>query len=195
MDRVIPLRDGTLLICSLVTSDLPGERITSSLESGLPSAVEMALDVLDGRDRVVAGNRISFRIAFDLWEEIFLVEGVGDVRNFADLDSLAGFFDVLPRLPVTPIAGLEPGARHRVRVGLELHPLAPRESRRLGAWVAGGENREREEVPGSDTREVSVSLGEVIRFFYRGGERTESGAERERFSAWFIPEELDDATD
>lgn len=187
---VEPTRQDALLTCTVGTANLPGDRIASSLESGLPSAVELDLDVFDARDRVVGGRRIFLRLAFDLWEEVFQVEGAGEEHRFADLDSLERFLARVPRLPVSPLATLHGSERHRIRVGLRLHPIAPEETDRLAEWVAGEpEDAGGDEVEDPDGREVSVSLGEVIRFFYRGARRP-GQAEAERLSAWFVPDEL-----
>jgi hypothetical protein len=73
---------------------------------------------------------------------------------------------------------------------MRLHPVAPRETERLGDWVAGtAARRSGSETDDPDGREVSVGLGELIRFFYKGAKR-EGAAESERFSAWFVPDEL-----
>ncbi len=191
---VEPVKTGELLACRVRTANLPGAKLTSSMKSGLPSAIEMALEVLDPKDRVVGGQRVTFRLAFDLWEETFRVEGAGEERDFTSQAELEAFLAELPRLPVASFARLQDAAKNReplrVRVGVVLLPLAPRESERLGDWVAGenGEHaptqdrsdptRFSEPVASDDGREVLVSLGQVIRYFFEGGrERNEVAAE------------------
>jgi hypothetical protein len=183
-------RSAAHVTCDVRTANLPGDRLVSSLESGLPSAVQLDLRLLDDRERVVAERRVFLRVAFDLWEEVFRVEGAGAPRDFADLAALQGFLERVPRLAVSPLAGLHAAEPHRIRVGMRLHPVAPRETERLGDWVAGRPPRARgEETDDADGREVSVGLGELIRFFYKGARR-EGAEESERFSAWFVPDEL-----
>jgi hypothetical protein len=97
---VEPLKTGEVLACRVRTANLPGAKLTSSMKSGLPSAIEMALEVLDPKDRVVIGRRVTFRLAFDLWEETFRVEGGGEERDFTSQDELEAFLAELPRLPV-----------------------------------------------------------------------------------------------
>ncbi|NNE42675.1 MAG: hypothetical protein HKN12_00575, partial [Gemmatimonadetes bacterium] len=94
--HVDPFRDTSELFCSVGTLHLPGARIASSLESGLPSAIEMHLDLFDERDRLVGHNRVFLRVMFDLWEEVFRVEGAGPMRDFPDLTSLQGFLNMIP---------------------------------------------------------------------------------------------------
>jgi hypothetical protein len=72
-------------------------------------------------------------------------------------------------------------------VACRLHTIAPRETERMEQWVSGAPDREE----GADGREVSIGLGDVIRFFYKKGRRDEDfGAER--FSPWFVPDTLPD---
>ena len=72
--------------------------------------------------------------------------------------------------------------------------MAPRETERLDEWL-GGETPDAQEARrnanSASEREVSVSLGRVIRFFYRGQRDDEEIASR--FSAWFVPDDLPEA--
>jgi hypothetical protein len=193
---VEPVRAGDLLACRVRTANLPGAKLASSMRSGLPSAIEMVLEVLDPKDRVVDGQRITFRLAFDLWEETFRVEGAGEPRDFTSQHELEAFLAELPRLPVASFERLRDAAKNReplrVRAGVVLHPLAPQESERLGDWVAGEASDDEREpsqsrsdptrfaepVANDDGREVLVSLGQVIRYFFEGGrERSEVAAQ------------------
>lgn len=190
-----PARAGGLLVCDVATAGLPGERIVSSLRSGLVSSIDLQLELLDGRERVVAGNRLTLRLAFDLWEEIFAVEGHGGRRPFADLAALQGFLADLRALPVAPLASLAAlgdGERLRLRAGLSLHAVAPSEIARVGEAIAGGAADGA--APGGGGQEVSVSLGRLIRLFYRGGPDRDEPAAR-AVSPWFRLEELRDAPD
>ncbi len=190
LDTVTPVRLGDLLAADVVTSGLPGERLESSIASGLPSAIEVHLEALDRRNRRVAEADLFWRITWDLWEEVLRVEGPGAEHRLDGPGSLGAFLANLQQLPVGPFASLDAAERHRLRARCRLHPVAPRETERLSRWVAGEEPLPRRGDP--DRREVSVGLGEVIRFFYKGAARDADELD-ERFSAWFVPAELPDA--
>jgi len=187
---VAPARDGGVLVCSVATAGLPGPRLLSSMRSGLVSAVDLDLELLDGRERVVAGNRLTLRLAFDLWEEVFAVERDGATLRFADLAALTAHLADLRALPVAPLAALRGDGRFRVRVGLSLHPVAPSELARVGEVIEGEPLTDGRSGGG---REVSFSVGRLIRLFYRGGERPPPAAEGA--SDWFVPGGLRDAED
>ena len=191
IDSVTPIRHGSLLASLVRMSNLPGDGLAKSLRSGLPSAIELELDLRDDQDRTVLERKVMYRVAFDLWEEIFRIEGPGAVASFPTIDALEAYLDELPRVSVAPLEGLAVDSRHRLRVGCRLHRVAPREAAQVSEWVGepGATERQRNR-DATDEREVSVSLAKVIRFFYRGGKANE--LEDERFSAWFVPDELPD---
>ncbi len=188
---VMPARRGDLLVCEVRTVGLPGEKLSLSMQSGLVSSVELFLDLLDGEQRVCAGNHISFQLAFDLWEEVFAVEEGGRRRRFPDLEALQAYLARLRDLPVAPLSSLQAGERFEVRVGFLLHPVAPEERERVADLIVGDGEGSVAESGGS--QEVSISLGRLIRLFYRG-EHERPRVQSEAGSAWFRPEELEDAT-
>ena len=120
---VEPGRSGELVVCRLVSVGLPGERISLSMRSGLVSSIELYLDLMDEGKKVVAGNRVSYRLAFDLWEEVYSLEEGGREHRFSDLDGLVQFLADLPRLPVAPLSTLTADGRFRVRAGLLIYGI------------------------------------------------------------------------
>ncbi len=188
---VQPARAGELLVCRLATVGLPGQKISQTMQSGLVSSIELFCDLEDEQREVVAGRRISFQLAFDLWEEVFSVEQDGSHYRFSDQAALAAFLADLPRLPVAPLSVLEPDRRFRVRVGLSMHPIAP-SAREQVEEVIAGDSRPLDRG-GGEQQEVSVTLGKLIRFFYKGGSGR-AGLQAEASSGWFSPGELVDAT-
>lgn len=186
--RVVPARLGEQLICRLETTGLPGEKQLQSMRSGLDAAVELDLAVVDEGDQRLGGRSLSLRMGFDLWEEVFSVRADGRERRFATLADLQAYLADLGGLEVSPTTALGGTGRLRLRVGLVAHAIAPDERQRVEDVVAGGA-RHRE---GQDQQEASVSLGRLIRVFYKGGRDEQEGQSLD--SDWFTREGLPDAT-
>jgi hypothetical protein len=153
--------------------------------------VEVVLELRSGGGEPIVQREVHFRLAFDLWEEVFRVDGNGGEWRMEDLGGVERFLERLTHLPVAPFSALAPNARYRISVRLLCHPIAPVEKLRIGEWVAGGGAGTSRDP---DEREVSLGLGKVIRFFF-GGARPEDAPGGEGISPWFTPEELADATD
>jgi hypothetical protein len=188
VDQVTPARVGDLVVAHFATSGLPGDKLLQSMRSGLVSAIDVDLTILDERDKVVGGNQVALQLGFDLWEELFSVITSGSERRFQTLEDLQTYLSRPEMMPVIPLSSLVAGNRYRVRVGLQVHPIAPSEQDRVGDVIAG-ENRPRRE--GQDQQEASVSRGRLSRFLKNvvGGR-----AGGEALSAWFTREDLNDET-
>jgi len=164
---VTPSGQDGLLICRLTTTNLPSERIVSTLRSGLVSAIEFNLEVLQDGNRPVAGNRVMVRLSFDLWEEIYAVDLGGTETRLADLAALRDYLADLPPLLVAPLDALDDTTPAVIRAGLRLHTIAPDTRGRMEGMISG--ERAADGRHGASGQEVLVSLGKLIRFFYKGG--------------------------
>ena len=187
---VTPARAGDLVVCRLASEGLPGAKLLQSMRSGLVSAIDLDLTLLDGKEKVVGANHVSVQLAFDLWEEVFAVRDRDRENRFASYDDLVRFLSSLDRIPVAPVSMLEEQTRYRVQVGLRLHPIAPSQRDRVEEAIVGDRYR-----PGQSAyqQEATVSLGHLIRFFYKKDRG--SGWVGEVRSIWFTLEELPDAQD
>lgn len=187
--RVTPARVGDQVVCRLSTEGLPGAKQLQSMRSGLVAAVELNLALVNEDEQVLAGRALSLRMGFDLWDEVFSVHSDGRERRFQTLTDLQSYLAELRDVPVAPSALLGGEGRYRLQVGLVVHAIAPDEQQRVEDVIAGVQRPRRE---GQDQQEASVSLGRLIRFFYKGG-RDEQGGQK-LASDWFRRRELPDAS-
>lgn len=187
---VVPARCGETLLCALRTEGVPSAEAVRTMEGGLPSSVELHLRLLDHRARSLVQRSYSLRLAFDLWDEIFRVEGPLAEKSFDTLGAMEAYLAVLDSLPVAPWGILEQGEAYRIEVEMVHHAVAPAQVGRIGEWIAG----DRSGVTGDPAgREVSFGLGSLIRFFYQEGR--DEGGEKARFlSDPFKPGELNHET-
>lgn len=186
--RVTPGLSGDQVVCRLQTRGLPGEKQLQSMRSGLVAAVELDLALVDEGDNLLGGRSLSLRMAFDLWDEVFSVRADGRERRFNSLADLRTYLADLQGLPVAPAAALAGGESCRLRVGLVVHAIAPDERQHVEDVIAGEQRSRRE---GQDQQEATVSLGRLIRLFYKGGGETREG--QQLVSEWFTGRGLADA--
>lgn len=184
-------RDGDQVVCRLTTRGLPGDKILSTLSSGLESAIEIRLE-LQGDDVRVSPRSYLLRLSYDLWEEVYTVYTSGGTQRFGDAKGLIAFLAAPPPLVIAPLAELDARRAVRLVAGLKLMPLAPAERGRMQEMVSGVNAGKRR--AGDEGQEVSVSLGTLIRFFYRGG-----GSARDLVGVFrtqpFTVQELSDGSD
>ncbi len=186
ISALLPARVGETLQCAVRTRGIPSVEAVRSMEGGLPSSVDLHFRLVDDRSRSLFQNQVSFRIAFDLWDEIFRVEGPISSRRFDTLSAVEQFLAGIESIPVAPWSLLDSAGIYRIEVEMIHHAIAPAETGRISEWISG----DRSGVTGDPgSREVSFGLGRMIRFFYREG-REEEGSVVRVMSDPFQPGEL-----
>lgn len=181
---------GEHVSCRLQTQGLPGQKQLETMNSGLESAIEFQLSLRDENGRHVAQKSLSLRMGFDLWDEVFSVKKSGKEWRFQSLADLQNYLSDFTAVPVIDASLLDQNGRYQIEVGLVVHALAPDEQQRVEDVIVGDGRPRRK---GQDQQEASVSLGRLIRIFYKGDRDTQDG--QSLVSSWFKPEELIHAAD
>jgi len=178
-----PSRSDTTLDCAVLTGGLPDGRARETLASGLPSSLTLSFVLLDATGRQRADRQAEIRIEPDPWERTFVVRTPSSTQRVAGFDELATQLHRLGPMSVAPARLLVPNRPMRLRVRLDVHPLAPDEADRTHSLFVGGTSGN-----GAERREVSTGFGSILRFFLR---RTpESQSSSEVTSAPFEPSQL-----
>lgn len=186
--RLLEVEPGRLddqIVCRLHTRGLPDDRQLQTMRSGLESAVEFQLVLLDDQGEAVAARSVLIRLAFDLWDEVYAARLAGQEWRFGSLADLQEHLARLQDIPVATTAGLNPGGLYRIKAGLVVYALAPEEQQKVEDVIVGSRRDRRE---GQDQQEASVSLGRLIRLFYKGDD--ERGEGQALLSAWFMRRDL-----
>jgi hypothetical protein len=178
-----PSRSDTTLDCAVLTGGLPDGRARETLASGLPSSLTLSFVLLDATGRQRADRQAEIRIEPDPWERTFVVRTPSSIQRVAGFEDLAAQLLRLGPMSVAPARLLVPHRPMRLRVRLDVHPLAPEEADRTHSLFVGGTSGN-----GADRREVSAGFGSLLRFFLRRS--PESQSTTEVTSAPFEPSEL-----
>jgi hypothetical protein len=140
--------DGRLVTMTTSFPDLFDAALGARLDSGFAThLVVRAYLVREGADRAEALAIRTSRVAYDLWDEVYLVEerddtGVRTTRVRTRAEAIARVTSVA-RLPVGEAAWMPPGQRYVVRVVVEVNPVSPEMLARVRRWLTRpqGEHR------------------------------------------------------
>lgn len=174
------------LSCRVATTGLPAEKTLRSIQGGLPSALSVVVELMDERDQPIQRRHYALRLAFDLWDEAFHLDGAGLERRFGTVDSLRSALRNLGPFPVSRLADLAPGERFRLRVELVEYLIAPSQRARIGEILAGDAAPAPGAGPGDD---LLLGFGRLIQFVY-GRDRAQDVPRHVAWSNWFTREVL-----
>jgi len=153
-------RDGWLH-ADLHLRDLIDDRTRSTIDSGLSGVCAYEVTLLDGRSRVVTRRRWVLHLEHDLWEDRYLVRGPEGDRELASLAAMDSVVCRIEGLRLTPLSSLSQEREYRLRVTVEVQPLAAEDQDRLASYVSRRGDRSREEL--------DLDLGSLFGGLFSGG--------------------------
>lgn len=152
-------RDGWLH-ADLHLRDLIDHRTRSTIDSGLSGICAYEVTLLDGGSRV-AGQRWVLHLEHDLWEDRYLVRGPDGDRELASLAAMDSVVSFLEGVRLAPLGRLDQQREYRLRVTVEVQPLAAEDQDRLASYISRRGDRSREEL--------DLDLGSLFGRLFSGG--------------------------
>lgn len=153
-------RDGWLH-ADLRLRDLIDHRTRSTIDSGLSGVCAYEVALLDDRSRVVAQHRWVLHLEHDLWEDRYLVRGPDGDQELPSLAAMDSVVCHLEDLRLTPLSRLSQEREYRLRVTVEVQPLAAEDQDRLASYISRRGDRSREER--------DLDLGSLFGGLFSGG--------------------------
>ncbi len=124
---------------SFSARDLANNDVRHKLESGLPQNISVRVYAYSDRSSTpVAVAALGCRVAYDLWEEQYRVQYVGEDRseNVASLDSVLRRCLTVRGQPIGDSSLYRSGQRLYFAALVEFNPLSPDTVQRIRRWLA-----------------------------------------------------------
>jgi len=173
VERVRLQRGEEGIVCDIDLADIFTPPIESTLRSGLPVVIDVALELRPAVG-AVTGRLLRSELNYDVWEDRYSLIRGGRELVFPEFAALRQACEQYRRhslgLPTPPADG--GGFRLRLRVAV--NPLGGVERRRMEHWLA----RTVSDPADPASRELRLDLGALIGSFFGGGEDEGWGAER-----------------
>ena len=141
-ERAAQLRDdGRRLTLSMDFPELADAAVQRRLDSGLATTVvTRAYLFKDGGSRVESLAVQTVRVAYDLWDEVWVVEQIGEsgrtVTHEKQRRDVVRRIAAVDALPLVEHARLVPGTRYVVAVMVELNPVSPALLSQVRRWLS-----------------------------------------------------------
>lgn len=140
--------------------------IKKTLLAGLPIIVGLNLKLIDTGNKVIQSKKMSGKISYDVWEELFNIQGLPSTENsLQTLDEVEDYFSKRLKTGLLPKEYLMSAEEYHINVESHLTLLTGKQSRRLKDWIETGEQTE-EDLP-SNERDTGfrLNLNNLVQFF------------------------------
>jgi hypothetical protein len=139
-----PLRlaeKGRRLVTSGAFTDVVDREILAQMSSGFATTILLRAYTYDlAGQRTVAFAAATYRIVYDLWDEVYLVrihDGRGErTSRYGSLAEALKRATTFEDLPVAPLAGVRVGRHHQIGVIVEVNPVSQELMAEVRRWLA-----------------------------------------------------------
>jgi len=167
------LKNDTLQL-ELSYRNLFSGNIKKTLLAGLPILIDINMKLVDTGKKTIRSKKVSGRISYDVWEELFNIKGLSSSENsLQTLDEVVKYFSEQLRIGLLPREYLMSGEEYHIEAESHLTLLTRKQSRELADWIQTGEQTE-EDLP-SNERDTGfrLNLNNLVQFFMGSNNKPE----------------------
>jgi hypothetical protein len=154
--------EGGYVTGDVTSSGLFSERITGTVQSGLPAVVDVFYYFSTPDGGTAAENVLSFSLHYDVWEDVYSVEAPDTTLSFPTFAAMQQAIQKLHHLKLVSLDSLDPSRSYRVHMSIMINPLRGADRDEIAGWVS--ENMQESE---DDSWHGQVlNLNELISHFF-----------------------------
>jgi len=163
--NIVPRLQNDTLIVSAEFVNIFSRRIIGTIQSGLPSIIQIEIKLLDSRGRQMARKFISTSVEYDIWGEKYYIVRNGKRKSFADF---AAVEEVCTRLRDEKLffrTDPRDENNYRVEIRVGIIPISSRQAEKVTDWIM--DPNQTEETVASDNRTTGfeLNINRLISFF------------------------------
>ena len=164
VERITPGLSGDSLVVSADFKNLFSKKIVGTIQSGLPSIVEIQIKLLEGTRQIVR-KPISRSIEFDVWEERYLVRSPDTTQVYFEFEQVTRASNRLLNAFLISRALLAAAKNYTIQIRVGIVPISAHQANKVSYWLENP--NQSEEAIASDNRSsgFSLNINKLVSFF------------------------------
>lgn len=151
------------LMADITSRGLFSERITGTVESGLPAVVDLFYHLVGPGGSSVEGGVRSYSLEYDVWDDVYSVSGPDSIFHPPSLEAMRSLIEHMKSISLVPLEKMVPRRTYFIQMRIAVSPLQGTDRREMEGWVM-----KNVESRGSSWHEHVLNINELIeRFFSR----------------------------
>ncbi len=153
--------DDGYLEADITARGLFSERITGTVQSGLPAVVEFFYHLMEPGGSPVEGGVRSYSLKYDVWDDVYSITGQDSTIFLPSLEAMRSVIQHMKSISLVPVEKMVPERSYFVQVSVAVNPLQGTDKGEMTGWV-------RQHVESSETswHEQVLNVNELIERFF-----------------------------
>lgn len=164
VERITPGLSGDSLVVSADFKNLFSRKIVGTIQSGLPSIVEIQIKLFEGTKQIVR-KLISRSIEFDVWEERYRVRSPDTTQVYFEFEQVKQAANRLMNVFLISKALLAATKNYTIQIRVGIIPISAHQANKVSYWLENP--NQSEEAIASDNRSsgFSLNINKLVSFF------------------------------
>lgn len=171
VERIMPRISKNQLVVSATFTNLFSNKIVGTIQSGLPSIIQIEIKLRDNAARQLAHRLLVRSISYNVWENRYTIRD-DSTHFYSDLEEVKRVSSSIDSVVIAPAAELRTAASYQVQLRVAIIPISSIQSKKVTDWLL--DPNQTEETIASDDRAggFKLNLSNLISYFV--GEKKQS---------------------
>jgi len=171
VESITPRLLNNQLVVSAKFENLFSNKIVGTIQSGLPSIIQIEIKLRDNVARQLAQRLFVRSISYNVWENRYTIRG-DSTHSYSNLEAVKNASSRIDSVVIGPAEQLRTAASYQLQVRVAIIPISSIQSKKVTDWLL--DPNQTEEPIASDDRAggFKLNLSNLISYFV--GERKQS---------------------
>ncbi|MFQ5866069.1 MAG: DUF4390 domain-containing protein [bacterium] len=161
------------LTVSAVFQNLFSPKIVGTIQSGLPSIVEIEIRLLQTGKSNVVSKRMTRSISYNIWEERYSIQSEDTTQFCYELEKAKSLSSHLDQVALIQRSLLDAAAQYLIQMRVGIIPISSRQGARVTDWLLDPNQTEEDLASEDRSSGFKLNLSNLISFFIGGKKRSQ----------------------
>ncbi len=156
---------------SAVFQNLFSKKIVGTIQSGLPSIIQIEIRLLEGGDRQILRKQLSRTILYDIWDERYVIEShdtIQAAQAYTDFEKVKAMTSRMENVILVPKDILNRNATYQIRMRVGIIPISSRQGDKVTDWLLNPNQTEENLASEDRSSGFKLNLSSLISLFVGG---------------------------
>ncbi|MFQ6112784.1 MAG: DUF4390 domain-containing protein [bacterium] len=173
VDQIEPSLKHGYLAVSAVFQNLFSPKIVGTIQSGLPSIIEIEIKLRRAGKKSVLRKRMNRTISYNIWEERYSIQSEDTTQVCHELEQAKYLSSHLDHIALIRTSSLDTAARYAIQIRVGIIPISSRQGARVNDWLLDPNQTEEDLASEDRSSGFKLNLSNLISFFVGGRKRSQ----------------------
>ncbi len=163
--NIAPFLKDNFLTVSATFNNLFSQRIIGTIQSGLPSIIQIDVGIQSANKKNIFRKRIVRRISYNVWEEKYAITFRDSIFISTDLDTIKKKSEQLDGLSIVALSDLNPNENYSIRMRVGIIPISTKQTEKVADWLLAPNQTEEDMAAENRSSGFELNISKLVSFF------------------------------